>query len=120
MGRSLWTLQARVCPDGRARSRLLLVYTILVIAALSGRVAKTTRRLRIRAAGRDRDWWVADPMEVAALWTVFVGCEYGDYLPARAPRLIVDAGANVGSATLWFRERFPDAHVVALEPNPQA
>jgi FkbM family methyltransferase len=58
-------------------------------------------------------------MEVAALWTVFVAGEYGDWLPAH-PRLIVDAGANVGSATLWFRERFPDARVVALEPNPQA
>jgi FkbM family methyltransferase len=58
-------------------------------------------------------------MEVAALCEVFVGGEYGDFLPAQ-PRLIVDAGANVGSATLWFRERLPDARVIAIEPNPHA
>jgi FkbM family methyltransferase len=121
MGRSLWTLQARMCPDPGARLRLLLVYAVLVLAAFSGRLARIrARRLRIRAAGRDRDWWVADPMEVAALWTVFVGGEYGDYLPDQPPRLIVDAGANVGSATLWFRERFPEARVIAIEPNPEA
>jgi FkbM family methyltransferase len=121
MGRSLWTLQARLCPDLGARVRLLFAYAILATSGLSPRPGRTrrARRLRIRAAGRDRDWWVADPMEVAALWTVFVGGEYGDWLPER-PRLIVDAGANVGSATLWFTERFPDAHVIALEPNPHA
>jgi FkbM family methyltransferase len=58
-------------------------------------------------------------MEVAALSEVFVAGEYGDYLPV-APRLILDAGANVGTATLWFRERFPDARVIAIEPNPRA
>ena len=114
----MWTLQASLCPDLRARFRLLLVYILLVLAALAGRSTNArARRLRIRAAGRDRDWWVADPMEVAALWTVFVGGEYGDFLPA-GPRLVVDAGANVGSATLWFRERYPDARVIAIEPNP--
>jgi FkbM family methyltransferase len=121
MGRSLWTLQARLCPTVGARLRLLFVYGILVINALGGRSTKQrTRRLRIHAAGRDRDWWVADPMEVAALWTVFVGGEYGDFLPAQPPQLVVDAGANVGSATLWFRERFPEARVIAIEPNPDA
>lgn len=120
MGRSLWTLQARMCPTIGARLRLLFVYAILAMHGLTGYPRQPrVRRLRIRAAGRDRDWWVADPMEVAALWTVFVGGEYGDYLPPD-PRVIVDAGANIGSATLWFRERFPDAQVIALEPNPQA
>jgi FkbM family methyltransferase len=31
---------------------------------------------------------------------------------------IVDAGANIGIATLWFKKKFPAAHVVALEPEP--
>jgi FkbM family methyltransferase len=120
MGRSLWSLQVRLCPTLGARLRLLFVYVILVLNAFSGRSTKAAaRRLRIQAAGRDRDWWVADPMEVAALWTVFVSGEYADFLPRR-PRIIVDGGANVGSATLWFRERFPDARVIALEPNPKA
>ena len=31
---------------------------------------------------------------------------------------IVDAGANIGAATLWFRTMYPDAAVVAVEPEP--
>jgi len=121
MGRSLWTFQTRLCPTWSARLRLIGVYAILVVAAFAGRLGATrTRKLRIHAAGRDRDWWVGDPMEVAALWTVFVGGEYGDWLPASSPSVIVDAGANVGSASLWFRERFPEATVIAVEPNPTA
>lgn len=34
-----------------------------------------------------------------------------------SPRLIVDAGANVGMATLYFAHRYPDATIVAIEPE---
>jgi FkbM family methyltransferase len=121
MGRSLWELQAKLCPGLAARARLLLVYAVLVLRALLLRSeSPKPYRVRIRAAGRTRDWWVADPMEVAALHEVFIAGEYGDWLPTEQPRLILDAGANVGSATLWFRDRFPEARVIAVEPNPRA
>ncbi|MFM9852812.1 MAG: FkbM family methyltransferase [Sphingomonadaceae bacterium] len=32
--------------------------------------------------------------------------------------VIVDAGANVGAAALWFSRRFPESAVVAIEPEP--
>jgi FkbM family methyltransferase len=31
--------------------------------------------------------------------------------------VIVDAGANIGAASIWFRSRFPDATIVAIEPD---
>lgn len=31
---------------------------------------------------------------------------------------ILDLGANIGLATLWFKRRYPGARVVALEPDP--
>lgn len=31
--------------------------------------------------------------------------------------LIVDAGANIGASVLWFSDVFPDAHIVAVEPD---
>ncbi len=31
---------------------------------------------------------------------------------------IIDAGANMGAATVWFSRQFPAAHVVAIEPDP--
>jgi FkbM family methyltransferase len=32
--------------------------------------------------------------------------------------VIIDAGANVGAASLWFAGRFPQASIVAVEPDP--
>lgn len=32
-------------------------------------------------------------------------------------RTIIDAGANIGLATAFFAERFPAAHIIALEPE---
>jgi FkbM family methyltransferase len=32
--------------------------------------------------------------------------------------LIVDCGANIGASVLWFTARYPDAHVLAVEPAP--
>lgn len=31
--------------------------------------------------------------------------------------LIIDCGANIGLASLWFANAFPEAHVVAIEPD---
>lgn len=32
--------------------------------------------------------------------------------------VIVDAGANIGPAALWFDREFPGAHIIAVEPDP--
>ena len=34
------------------------------------------------------------------------------------PRLIIDCGANAGFSTSYFLNRFPKAHVIAIEPDP--
>ena len=38
--------------------------------------------------------------------------------PARKPRWVIDAGANVGYASIYFARKFPTAMVIALEPEP--
>ncbi len=48
---------------------------------------------------------------------VFDGDEYTFTARHRAP-LIVDAGAHVGAATHYFKRRYPDARVSAIEANP--
>lgn len=48
---------------------------------------------------------------------VFVGNEYWVKLPRRDP-FIVDCGANIGCATLYFKLHYPDARILAFEPNP--
>ena len=43
---------------------------------------------------------------------------YEAVLAAGQTPVIVDAGANIGAASVWFSHRFPKAHVVAVEPDP--
>jgi FkbM family methyltransferase len=47
---------------------------------------------------------------------IFERHEY-DVPVARPPRVIVDAGANVGLASVFFAHRFPDARIIAIEPE---
>ena len=49
---------------------------------------------------------------------IFVQRQYAALPAALDPRLIVDCGANVGYASVYFLTRFPQAHVIAVEPDP--
>ena len=37
----------------------------------------------------------------------------------KKPPLIVDAGSHIGCATVWFKHQFPEAHIIAIEPEPE-
>ncbi len=47
-----------------------------------------------------------------------LGKKRGDYPFTTPPSLIVDAGAHVGYATLFYANRWPEAQIIALEPEP--
>jgi FkbM family methyltransferase len=50
---------------------------------------------------------------------IFIEGQYGD-LPRRGDeKLILDCGANVGYASALFLSRYPEAHVIAIEPEPE-
>jgi len=51
-----------------------------------------------------------------ALKEVLLDGEY-DFLPMISPKVIIDAGANIGLAAVFFANKFPDAMVFALEPE---
>lgn len=43
---------------------------------------------------------------------------YAEILAAGRKPIIVDAGANIGISTIWFTTAFPEARVIAIEPDP--
>ena len=47
---------------------------------------------------------------------VFVNEEYR-FIPKKSIRTVLDAGANTGFSSIYFANRFPDAQIVALEPE---
>lgn len=55
--------------------------------------------------------------DLSCLEKVFVQGDYELPFSLVAPRLIVDAGANIGMASLFFGSRFPEAQIIAIEPE---
>lgn len=43
---------------------------------------------------------------------------YNAILSSGRRPVIIDAGANIGAASLWFRQQYPESIVVAVEPDP--
>jgi FkbM family methyltransferase len=43
---------------------------------------------------------------------------YGSIISSGQTPVIIDAGANVGAASIWFARQFPGAHIIAIEPDP--
>jgi FkbM family methyltransferase len=45
--------------------------------------------------------------------------EIYNFTPSNTPPVIIDGGANVGLATLYWTEQFPEANITGFEPDPQ-
>lgn len=54
--------------------------------------------------------------DIATYEQVFVEREY-EFVSLGQPKVIVDAGANIGLAAVVFATRFPEARVIAIEPE---
>jgi FkbM family methyltransferase len=75
------------------------------VVALRVRGVRTP--LFCRASGSD--WHV--------LWQIF-GKGYLEVPLRGSPQLIVDGGANVGYSSIYFAEKYPEARIIAVEPDP--
>src|SRR5205823_2283682 len=58
--------------------------------------------------------WSSD---LDCLEKVFRDYEYRCPFPIQ-PRIIVDAGANIGAAAMYFTKVYPSSRIYALEPEP--
>lgn len=57
--------------------------------------------------------------DMDAFEQVFIEREYEAAVQITEPRLIVDLGANIGLSSLYFVRQFPDAEIIAVEPDPR-
>jgi FkbM family methyltransferase len=106
----------------RERVQLLWAYTKLRLAFLPTKVGLTAtwtidRPGRLRLLGYTVELPAFYPC-VLLFEEIFVDEVYAFDVPRGAPR-ILDCGAHVGLATLYFVRSFPDARVTAVEPDPQ-
>ena len=65
-------------------------------------------------------WLRPGTPDVHEILHTVIRANYGRHLPNEPVRLIIDAGAYIGDTTVWYLSTFPNATVIALEPNPRS
>ncbi|MEP0885056.1 FkbM family methyltransferase [Trichocoleus sp. ST-U3] len=55
--------------------------------------------------------------DIHVLHQIFVEQEYSCLTDVVSPKLIIDCGANVGYSSAYFLNKYPEAHVIAVEPD---
>lgn len=75
----------------------------------SVRIPKYPYAITIRG-GQSTDAW--------ALYELLVMQEYALVADLDSPAFIIDGGANIGIASLYFLNQYPAVHIVAVEPSP--
>ena len=85
-------------------------------AALA-RASGSRRFISVQPAGMKAAFRLRVPStDVPTYMQVFLNNEY-DFRAIKRPRVIVDAGANIGLASILFANRYPEAKVLAIEPE---
>ena len=88
-----------------------------VIAAIAGKLTGTSFLVQTHRSGIRHPFFLRLPSSDA--WTleqIFVQQEYR-FDVARQPVSILDAGANIGLASILLANRFPRARIIAIEPE---
>ncbi len=75
-------------------------------------------RLRLRYGSLDVPWTVGPKSDFDVLNELLVLRVYAAQLGPTAPGSILDLGSHMGASILFWRERFPEARIVGLEPDP--
>jgi FkbM family methyltransferase len=92
-----------------------------VLAALDvipPRLRKRLSWIRISLpSGQARPFWLDDFTQATVLGEVMVDGDY-DIPVSGEVRTIVDLGANAGQSSVYLRDRFPDAFILAVEADP--
>ena len=97
-----------------AQLRASVLYTYVVISLIDG--LRLPRR-SLHVLGRAVTF--PDPFGMRFLIEeIILGRHYASWTPARTNPVIIDAGANIGLATLYFKRLFPTARIISVEPHP--
>lgn len=104
-------------PNKREAIRLAIVTVVLFLA---GDRTQIGRPMVVRPStpdGKSVEIWLWNFIDVLVVREIFLDAEYRIPDPI-SPSTILDLGANIGVSALYFRAVYPDAVVLAVEPDP--
>ena len=87
------------------------------LRAIACTVLKTTAYFTIKRHDCRYPFQVRMPSsDIPTYRQVFFDHDY-DCMASGQPKIIVDAGANIGIAAIYFANKYPDAKIIAIEPE---
>lgn len=89
-----------------------------VLGASAHRFFRRPAEIRVRPPGTDKALYLRlGTSDEMVYCDTLLTPQYAFDLPF-VPNTIIDAGANIGTASIFFARRYPQAKVIALEPEP--
>lgn len=103
-----------------ARLRAVVVLRVLAVSVVCNVPALRRRGvvLTISIAGIFRRLRVADRTELETLRAMALEGAWQDGLPDEAA-VVLDLGAHIGLTAVVYRSRYPNARIIAVEPDPE-
>ena len=89
-----------------------------LLCAIKGKVTNSTVYFKLNRQDCRYPFRLRIPSttDISTYQQVFLNQEY-DFLVEMQPKVIVDAGANIGLASIYFTNKYPDAKIIAIEPE---
>jgi FkbM family methyltransferase len=85
--------------------------------AINAKVTRSTGYCSVRRLDYQYPFRLRVPSsDVDAYEQIFINQEY-DFALEKEPKVIVDAGANIGLASIYFANKCPEAKIFAIEPE---
>ena len=101
----------------RDKVKLWTASGVLAVRDLYGTPSRTSWALPLWSGGHSFSLRVDDLSEIEVLNEVFLRQEYSVQLH-RDPEIILDLGSNIGASVHFFRGRYPNARIIAVEADP--
>ena len=92
-------------------SHLRIQFNLLFVYGLLGR-----RKTHERMLGFDVHF--ANYVQFATVFDEIFTTQVYQFTPMRADPYIIDCGANIGMSVLYFKWMYPNARILAFEPDP--
>jgi FkbM family methyltransferase len=104
---------------GRGRAYAAWVSTRLLLRGRSGGEYGRLYRLPLVLGGLRLSLHMSSASDLEVVHEIFGEREYATASVAQ-PRTVVDLGSHIGVSVIWFRSQFPQARILAVEPDPES
>lgn len=114
------TQVARMGDRSRDVVHLACLYLLLSVRRWLGLSPQlsTPHTARVRIDGVPVLIYVREQLDIDVLFDALIDDQYALSLPTE-PTVIVDVGSNIGASVVRYATRYPQATIIALEPDPR-